>query len=264
MQPVVGDNSAAQLHNAPMAQSVSPAHNNLVYKRVLLKISGEGFCHEGGFGIEAEELELMARQCVEVAKMGVQLAVVVGGGNFIRGATFAEDGHIPRATADYMGMLATVLNAVALQETMEAMGQPTRVLSAISVYSVCEPFIRRRAVRHLEKGRAVILAAGTGNPFFTTDTCAALRATELNVDVLIKATKVDGIYSADPKKDNTAKLFEQISYEQVLRDKLRVMDLTAITLMMERKLPLVVFNLKTPGNIARVLHGENVGTKINP
>jgi uridylate kinase len=161
-----------------------------------------------------------------------------------------------------MGMLATVINAVALQETMEAMGQPTRVQSAISVYSVCEPFIRRRAIRHLEKGRAIILAAGTGNPFFTTDTCAALRATELNVDVLLKATKVDGIYSADPKKDKNARLYEHISYEQVHRDKLRVMDLTAITLCMERKLPLIVFNLKTPGNIARVLRGEPVGTQI--
>jgi uridylate kinase len=235
-----------------------------IYKRVLLKISGEGFCHEGGFGIEAQALEQMARQCVDVVKMGVQLAVVVGGGNFIRGATFAEDGHIPRATADYMGMLATVINAVALQETMEAMGQPTRVMSAISVYSVCEPFIRRRAVRHLEKGRAVILAAGTGNPFFTPDTCAALRATELNVDVLLKATKVDGIYSSDPKKDKTAKLYEEITYQQVHRDQLRVMDLTAITLCMERKLPLIVFNLKTPGNIARVLRGEQVGTQIKP
>src|SRR5580692_7690210 len=150
-----------------------------VYKRVLLKISGEGFSHEGGFGIEAAELESVARQCTEVARTGVQLAIVVGGGNFIRGATFAEDGHIERATADYMGMLATVLNAVALQETMEKMGQPTRVQSAISVYSIAEPFIRRRAVRHLEKGRVLILAAGTGNPFFTTDTCAALRATEI-------------------------------------------------------------------------------------
>src|SRR3954466_3639446 len=235
-----------------------------VYKRVLLKISGEGFCPEGGFGIEGDELNAIARELVDVAKSGVQLAVVVGGGNFIRGATFAEDGHIPRATADYMGMLATVLNAVALQETMEAMGQPTRVMSAISVYSVAEPFIRRRAIRHLEKGRAIILAAGTGNPFFTTDTAATLRATEIHADVLLKATKVDGIYTADPKKDKNAKLYDEISYEQVHRDQLRVMDLTAITLAMERKLPLVVFNLKTPGNIARVLRGEKVGTKITP
>jgi uridylate kinase len=235
-----------------------------VYRRVLLKISGEGFCHEGGFGIEAEELETIAHQCVDVAKMGVELAIVVGGGNFIRGATFAEDGHIPRATADYMGMLATVLNAVALQETMERFGQPTRVMSAISVYSVCEPFIRRRAVRHLEKGRCVILAAGTGNPYFTTDTCAALRATELQVNVLLKATKVDGIYDSDPKKNPQAKQYFNISYPEVLEKQLRVMDLTAITLCMERKIPLVVFNLKTPGNINRVMRGEQVGTKIVP
>jgi len=235
-----------------------------VYKRVLLKISGEGFCPENGFGIEATELESIAQELVAVAKTGVQLAVVVGGGNFIRGATFAQDGHIPRATADYMGMLATVLNAVALQETMERFGQPTRVMSANSVYSVAEPFIRRRAVRHLEKGRAIILAAGTGNPFFTTDTCAALRATEIGADVLLNGTKVDGIYTADPKKDASATLYTGITYEQVLEQKLRVMDLTAITLAMERKLPLVVFNLKTPGNIARVLRGEKIGTKINP
>jgi uridylate kinase len=234
------------------------------YSRILLKISGEGFCREGSFGIEAPELDAIAEQCVEVAKTGVQLAIVVGGGNFIRGATFAEDGNIPRATADYMGMLATVLNAVALQETMEKMGQPTRVQSAISVYSVCEPFIRRRAVRHLEKGRALILAAGTGNPFFTTDTCAALRATEIGADVVLKATKVDGIYTADPKKDKNAKLLTNVTYEQVLADKLRVMDLTAITLCMERKIPVVVFNLKQAGNILRVVRGEDVGTKIVP
>lgn len=235
-----------------------------VYKRVLLKISGEGFCQERGFGIDAAELETIAHQCADVAKTGVQLAIVVGGGNFIRGATFAETGHIPRATADYMGMLATVINAVALQETMEKFGQPTRVMSAISVYSVCEPFIRRRAVRHLEKGRAVILAAGTGNPFFTTDTCAALRATEIEADVVLKATKVDGIYDSDPKKNPNAKRHETITYQQVHQEQLRVMDLTAITLLMERKMPLVVFDMKTEGNIARVIRGERVGTKIQP
>jgi uridylate kinase len=235
-----------------------------VYKRVLLKISGEGLSGEGGFGIEGPELENIAHQAVEVAKMGVQLAIVVGGGNFIRGATFAEKGHINRATADYMGMLATVINALALQETMESLGQPTRVLSAISVYSVCEPFIRRRAVRHLEKGRSIILAAGTGNPFFTTDTCAALRATEIQADVVLKATKVDGIYDSDPKKNPSAKLYKEITYEQVHQDKLRVMDLTAITLCMERKIPLVVFNMSKPGNIARVVRGEKVGTTITP
>ncbi len=235
-----------------------------VYKRILLKISGEGFCHEGGFGIEASELENIAKQIADVAQTGVQVAVVVGGGNFIRGATFSEQGHIPRSTADYMGMLATVLNALALQEMLEKMNQPTRVQSAIGIYSVCEPFIRRRAVRHLEKNRVVILAAGTGNPFFTTDTCAALRATELQADVLLKATKVDGIYSADPKKDPTAKRYETITYEQVLREKLRVMDLTAITLCMERKIPLVVFDMKVNGNIARVVRGDLIGTTIKP
>jgi uridylate kinase len=241
-----------------------PEGHRPVYNRVLLKISGEGFCHEGGFGIEASELENIARQCVDVAKMGVQLAIVVGGGNFIRGATFADDGHIPRATADYMGMLSTVINALALQETMEKFGQPTRVLSAISVHSVAEPFIRRRAIRHLEKGRAIVLAAGTGNPFFTTDTCASLRATEIEADVLLKATKVDGIYTADPKKNKDAKLYNEITYEQVLQNELKVMDLTAITMCKQQKLPLVVFNLKTPGNILRVMRGEPVGTKINP
>jgi uridylate kinase len=241
-----------------------PTMGEAVYKRVLLKISGEGFCHEGGFGIEAQELEQIARECVEVCKMGVQLAVVVGGGNFIRGAKLENDLHIPRATADYMGMMATVLNAIALQETMERLGQPTRVMSAISIYNVAEPFIRRRAVRHLEKGRAIILAAGSGNPYFTTDTPAALRAAEIQADVLLKATKVDGIYSADPKKDPTAKRYTEVSYEQVHRDQLRVMDLTAITLCMERKIPLVVFNLKKQGNIARVMRGEAVGTKIHP
>ena len=238
--------------------------NGVIYRRVLLKISGEGFCHEGGFGIEAEELELIARQLVDVAKMGVQLAIVVGGGNFIRGATFAEDGHIPRATADYMGMLATVLNALALQETMEKFGQPVRVMSAISVYSVCEPFIRRKAVRHLEKGRVVILAAGTGNPFFTTDTCATLRATEIQADVLLKATKVDGIYDKDPKKHADAKLYESVSYDEVISKELKVMDLTAFAMAKQQKLPLVVFNLKKSGNVARVLRGERVGTRINP
>jgi uridylate kinase len=247
-----------------MSKSVKAPKAPAAYSRVLLKISGEGFCHQGSFGIEGPELENIARQCIEVAQMGVELAIVVGGGNFIRGATFAEDGNIPRATADYMGMLATVINAVALQETMEKLGQPTRVMSAISIYNVCEPFIRRRAVRHLEKGRCVILAAGTGNPFFTTDTCAAMRAAEIGADILLKATKVDGIYTADPKKVKDARLLTDVTYEHVHEHKLRVMDLTAITFIMERKIPLVVFNLKTPGNIARVMRGENIGSKIVP
>jgi len=236
----------------------------LAYKRVLLKISGEGFGGEGGFGIEAANLESIANQCVEVCKMGVQLAIVVGGGNFIRGKTFAEDGHIPRATADYMGMLATVLNALALQETMEKFGQATRVMSAIGVFSVCEPFIRRRLIRHLEKNRCVILAAGTGNPFFTTDTCAALRASEIQADILLKATKVDGIYDKDPKKYPDAKLFDTIGFDQVIRDELKVMDQAAFVLCKERSIPLNVFNMNVDGNIARVVRGEKVGTKINP
>lgn len=236
---------------------------DLKYKRVLLKISGEGLCPEGGFGLDGQEIANIAQQCVEVAKLGVQLAIVVGGGNFIRGAEFSKDQKVQPATAHYMGMLATVINALALQEAMEHHGQPTRVLSALSVYSVCEPFIRRRAVRHLEKGRSIILAGGTGNPFFTTDTCAALRATELQAHVVLKATKVDGIYSADPKKDPSARLYHQVTYEQVLKEKLRVMDLTAITLLMEQKLPLVVFNLKRSGNIMRVVRGEDVGTRID-
>jgi uridylate kinase len=243
----------------PEAAKITPK-----YKRVLLKISGEGFCKEGGFGIDSQELENIARQCMEVCQMGVQLAIVVGGGNFIRGATFSSDGHFPRATADYMGMLSTVINAVALQETMERMGQPTRVLSAISVYSICEPFIRRRAVRHLEKGRAIILAAGTGNPYFTTDTCATLRATEIEANVLLKATKVDGIYSADPKKDPTAKFYPEVTYDQVIRDELKVMDMTAFAMAKQQRIPLVVFNMKKEGNIARVIRGEKVGTSITP
>ena len=245
-----------------MPQTEPPS--TLAYKRVLLKISGEGFCDEGGFGIEAHDLEVIAKQCADVARTGVQLAIVVGGGNFIRGKTFAESGHINRATADYMGMLATVLNALALQETMEKFGQPTRVMSAIGVFSVCEPFIRRRAVRHLEKNRVVILAAGTGNPFFTTDTCAALRASEIQADVLLKATKVDGIYDKDPKKYPDAKLYDTVSFEEVIRDELKVMDQAAFVLCKERAIPLVVFNLKTEGNVARVLRGEKVGTRINP
>lgn len=232
------------------------------YKRILLKISGEGLCQEGGFGIESHELENMAEQIAAVAKTGVQMAVVVGGGNFVRGETLSATGHIQRVTADYMGMLATVMNAMALQDMLEALGQPTRVASALTVAQVCEPFIRRRVIRHLEKGRVVVLAAGTGNPFFTTDTCAALRATELGVDVLLKATKVDGVYDSDPKKNPGAKMFDKLTYRQVLADNLRVMDMTAISLSMERKIPIIVFNLKKTGNIARAVAGETIGTLI--
>jgi len=233
-----------------------------VYKRVLLKISGEGFCPEGGFGIEGDELNEIAKECIEVCKSGVQLAVVVGGGNFIRGATFSEEGNIPRATADYMGMLATVLNAVALQETMEKMGQPTRVMSAISVYSVCEPFLRRRAVRHLEKGRVVIFAAGIGNPFFSTDTAASLRAMEIKADVLLKGTKVEGVYSADPVLVKDAVKYDEITYMEILRQGLKVMDLTAVSLCKDNNLPMIIFNMNQSGNIRRVVLGEKVGSLV--
>ena len=241
------------------------SHDKPVYKRVLLKISGEGFSTEGGAGgIEPGPIEAVARQCNEVAQAGVQLAVVVGGGNFIRGATFSKEGRIPRVTADYMGMLATVLNALALQETMESLGQPTRVMSAFPISTVCEPFIRRKAIRHLEKNRAIILAAGTGNPFVTTDTCAALRAIEIGADVVMKATKVDGVYDKDPKKFADAKRYDEVSFDTAIRDDLKVMDTAAFAMCREQNMPLVVFNLMKPGNIARVLRGEAVGTRINP
>ncbi len=232
------------------------------FKRILLKISGEGLCKEGGFGLDAAELSGISEQIANVAKMGVQVAVVVGGGNFVRGETLSAAGHIQRATADYMGMLATVMNAMALQDMLETFGQATRVASALTVSQVCEPFIRRRVIRHLEKGRVVVLAAGTGNPFFTTDTCAALRATELNAEILMKATKVDGVYDSDPKKNPSAKMFERLTYKQVINDNLRVMDMTAISLSMERKIPILVFNLKKSGNIARAVAGEKIGTWI--
>jgi uridylate kinase len=232
------------------------------FKRILLKISGEGLCHEGGFGLEASAMTAIAGEIAEVARSGVQVAVVVGGGNIIRGETLANGGVIQRATADYMGMLGTVINAMALQDVLEGMNQPTRVASAINVAQLAEPFIRRRVIRHLEKGRVVVLAAGTGNPFFTTDTCAALRATELGVDVLMKATKVDGVYDSDPKKNPAAKLYTRLTYRQVITDNLRVMDMTAISLAMERRIPILVFNLKKPGSIARAVAGADIGTLI--
>ena len=240
------------------------ADDALPYKRILLKISGEAFSGEGGFGIEAGDLADIARQCCDVADLGFQLAVVVGGGNFIRGATFSEAGHIPRATADYMGMLGTVMNAMALQEAIEAIGHHARVLSAIAIAPVCEPFIRRRAVRHLEKGRIVVLAAGTGNPYFTTDTCAAQRAAEMGADVLLKATKVDGVYSADPKTDPSAEFLPEVSFDRVLKDRLKVMDMTAFAMCREQRLPVVVFNMKTPGAIVDVARGRGAGTKVVP
>jgi len=232
------------------------------YHRVLLKLSGESFCRPGQFGIDGAALESIAERIAEICKIGPQVAVVVGAGNFLRGESFAKTSHIPRNTADYMGMLATIINACALQEMLEKLGQPTRVLSAIEVAAMCEPFIRRRAIRHIEQGRVAILAGGTGNPFFTTDTCAALRASELDADLLIKATKVQGVYSDDPKKNPDARLFEELTYDEVLTRKLRIMDHAAISLCRDNNIPIVVVNIFEKGNITKALCGERVGTRI--
>jgi uridylate kinase len=232
------------------------------YHRVLLKLSGESFCQPDRFGIDGFALESIAERIVEICKLGPQVAVVVGAGNFLRGESFSRVSHIPRNTADYMGMLATIINACALQETLEKFGQPTRVLSAIEVPAMCEPFIRRRALHHLDHGRVTILAGGTGNPFFTTDTCAALRASELDADLLIKATKVQGVYSDDPATNPDAELFDELSYDQVLTKKLRIMDHAAISLCRDNHIPITVLNIFERGNIAKALCGEPVGTKI--
>lgn len=232
------------------------------YKRVLLKLSGESFCQPGEFGIDGRALESIAQRIVEICKLGPQVAVVVGAGNILRGEAFSRTSHIPRNTADYMGMLATIINACALQETLEKLGQPTRVLSAIEVAAICEPFLRRKALGHLERNRVTILAGGTGNPFFTTDTCAALRASELDVNLLIKATKVDGVYTDDPEKNPDAKLLTQLSYNDVLSQELRIMDHAAISLCRDNKIPIVVLNIFKKGNITQAICGEPVGTRI--
>jgi uridylate kinase len=231
------------------------------YKRVLLKISGEAFCKEGTPGIDIDEVRSIAGQIKEAASLGTQVAIVVGGGNIIRGGQIAKHG-VSQASGDSMGMLATVINALALQDVMEHLAMNTRVLSALSVHSVAEPYIRRRAIRHLEKNRITILAAGTGNPHFTTDTAAALRATELDCDVLLKASKVDGVYDADPHKNSKAKRFDRLSYLDCLNQRLGVMDVTAISLCMEQKLPIIVFNLRQDGNIVKAVRGEPIGTLI--
>lgn len=233
------------------------------YNRILLKLSGESFCTPGGFGIEADPIESIAERIAKIAQQGFEVAIVVGGGNFLRGATFSQQSHISRTSADYMGMLATVINACALQETLEKVGQPTRVCSAIEVSAICELFIRRRAIRHLEKGRVIILAGGTGNPFFSTDTCAALRGSELDVDLMIKATKVDGVYTDDPVKNPDAKLIDSMTYQNVLEQNLKVMDPAAISLCRENKIPIVVLNIFNEGNITKALNGEKVGTVIS-
>ena len=231
------------------------------YNRVLLKLSGEALGGTRDYGIDLKMFETIAAQIKKVHQMGVQTAVVVGGGNIWRGMTGASSG-MDRAQADYMGMLATVINSLALQDVLERLGQPTRVQSAITMAAVAEPYIRRRAIRHLEKGRVVILAAGTGNPYFTTDTTAALRAVEIEADVILKATKVDGVYTADPKRDPSATKFERLGYLEVLNRGIEVMDNTALTLCMDNDVPIVVFNLLTPGNIERVVMGEEIGTLV--
>ncbi len=231
------------------------------YKRVLLKLSGEALMGEKQYGIDPAVTAQIARDVKEIQHLGVETAIVIGGGNIFRGLAASSRG-MDRASGDYMGMLATVINALALQDALEQNGVVTRVMSAIEMRAVAEPFIRRRAIRHLEKGRAVIFAAGTGNPYFTTDTAAALRAMEIRASVIMKATKVDGIYSADPMKDPTATRYDTISYLEVLEKRLQVMDATAISLCMDNQLPILVFNLRTPGNLRRAVLGESIGSVV--
>ncbi|MDP7039191.1 MAG: UMP kinase [Myxococcota bacterium] len=231
------------------------------FKRVLLKLSGEALQGEQGYGISRDTIGSLAAEIKEVQELGVELAVVIGGGNIFRGVAGASSG-MDRATADYIGMLATMMNALALQEVLEDLGVPTRVQSAIGMMQLAEPYIRRKAERHLEKKRVVILAGGTGNPYFTTDTGASLRANEIGADVLLKATKVDGVYDSDPVKNQDAKRFEQLSYLDVLRNDLKVMDATAISMCKDNNLPVLVFDLTTKGNIRRAITGDSIGTWI--
>jgi uridylate kinase len=233
----------------------------LRYRRVLLKLSGEALMGTGSFGIDPEVVRVLSDELASVHALGVELALVVGGGNIFRGVKAASAG-MDRVSGDHMGMLATLINSLALQDQLEQRGIQTRVLSAIEIRQVAEPFIRRRAIRHLEKGRAIILAAGTGNPYFTTDSAAALRAMEVKAEVLLKATKVDGIYSADPKMDPKATRFDRISYREVLERGLKVMDATAISLCMDNRLPIVVFDIRQDGNIRRVIQGEPIGSVV--
>jgi uridylate kinase len=236
--------------------------NGLRYQRILLKLSGEALLGDRTYGVDPSFCAFIARQVAEVHGLGVQVAIVVGGGNIFRGLAAAAKG-MDRATGDYIGMLATVMNGLALQDALEHVGVATRVMSAIAMNEVAEPYIRRRAVRHLEKGRVTIFVAGTGNPYFTTDTAAALRAVEIDAEVLLKATKVDGVYEADPLTNPTAKRYAQLQYADLLRDQLKVLDATAVSLCMENDLPIVVFDLNKPDNITRVAVGEPVGTLIS-
>ncbi|MBS1105722.1 MAG: uridylate kinase [Deltaproteobacteria bacterium] len=231
------------------------------YRRIVIKLSGEGLAGEAGFGIAPAVIRGIAAEIREVHGLGVQVAIVIGGGNIIRGVSAASEG-MDRATADYMGMMAGVINGVALQDALEKEEVPTRVLSALTIQEVAEPYIRRRAIRHLEKGRIVIFAAGTGNPYFTTDTAAALRAAEVHADLIMKATKVDGVYDADPQKVPAAQRFEQLSYEEAIRRNLQFMDQTAIQLCRQNGVPIVVFDMTVRGNILKVVSGETIGTLV--
>jgi uridylate kinase len=232
------------------------------YKRVLLKLSGEALCKEGGYGIDTAILTRIAEEIRDVTKTGVELAIVIGAGNIFRGVSGAMKG-MDRASADYMGMLATVINALALQDVLESQGVHTRVQSAIRMEEVAEPYIRRRATRHLEKGRVVIFGAGTGNPFFTTDTAASLRAIEIGADAILKATRVDGVYDRDPLKHKGARRFDRLTYLDVLKQELKVMDATAISLCMDNKMPIVVFDMTRKGNIQKAVRGEPIGTVVS-
>ena len=238
------------------------ASRGLRYRRVLLKLSGEALMGEAPYGIDNRVLESIAGEIREVGQLGLELALVIGGGNIFRGVRGATEGT-DRATGDYMGMLATVINALALQDALERNGVTTRVMSAMEIRQIAEPYIRRRAMRHLEKGRIVIFAAGTGNPFFSTDTEASLRAAEIGAEVILKATKVDGVYDADPKLHASATRFTELSYTEFLRQGLKVMDATAVTLCMENLLPIMVFNMTEPGNIRRAVIGEPIGTLVH-
>jgi len=233
-----------------------------VYRRILLKLSGEALLGEEDYGIDPNMILRIAAEIAEVNRAGVQVTVVIGGGNIFRGAGLAQSG-IDRVTGDHMGMLATVMNALALQDALESIGTDARVMSAVSVHDVCEDYIRRRAVRHLEKGRVVLCAGGTGNPFFTTDTAAALRAIEVGADIVLKATKVDGVYSADPVKDSNAVKFDSVPYDRVIEDKLGVMDTNAIVLCRDQGMPIRVFNVYQEGNLMRLVKGEPIGTLVS-
>lgn len=233
-----------------------------VYKRVVLKLSGEALQGAQKHGIDLKFCHSLAKEIKEVRSLNVQVVLVVGGGNIFRGEAESTAFGIDRSVADYMGMLATVINGLALQDALEKIGVPTRVLTAIEMHALAEPYIRRRAIRHLEKGRVIIFVAGTGNPYFTTDTTAALRAKEINADIILKATKVDGVYSADPVKVKNAKRFTKLEYLDVLQKRLKVMDATAISLCMDNNLPIVIFNFTKPGNIKRVILGEKIGTVV--